>query len=184
MHSRKGKISRATQAGFSMVEMLITAFVLAVGILGLTMLQTMSLKASRGSRSLSSAILVAEQVMDQVEMEGRLSWLNLTATNRSAPSLATDLPNLRYLTATTIAATGLVETFNSRGGAVLPAATGTDPVDSTPFFTVTTTRVVAAAAATGRISDVSVQVQFVDTVDRTNATIQRTLSLTRRIVHG
>ncbi len=177
MRIRKG---RGAQAGFSMIEMLITAFILAIGILGLTMLQTMSLRASRGSKSLSTAILVAEQVMDRVEMEGRLSWLNLTDTNRAAPSIAADLPNLRYIV---IPADGqLVETFNIRGGA--PDAVSTDPALSTPFFTVTTTRVPAAAAATGRISDVSVQVQFVDNVDRASAPIQRTLSLTRRIVHG
>lgn len=177
MHIRKGK---GAQAGFSMVEMLMTAFILAVGILGLTMLQTMSLKASRGSRSLTSAILVAEQVMDQVEMEGRLSWLNLTDTNRSAPSIAADLPNLRYVT---IPEDGqLVETFNSRGG--VTNAASPDPTVSTTFFTVTTTRAPATAAITGRISDVRVQVQFVDNVDRAKAPIQRTLSLTRRILHG
>lgn len=174
------RMRRGAQAGFSMIEMLITAFILAVGILGLTMLQTLSLRASRGSRSLASAILVAEQVMDRVEMEGRLSWLNLTDTNRSAPSIATDLPNLRYIV---IPAGGqLVETFNIKGGAT--DSSSADPLVSTPFFTVTTTRVPAAAAATGGMSDVSVQVQFVDTVDRTNTPIQRTLSLTRRIVHG
>ena len=174
------RMRRGAQAGFSMIEMLITAFILAVGILGLTMLQTLSLRASRGSRSLASAILVAEQVMDRVEMEGRLSWLNLTDTNRSAPSIATDLPNLRYIV---IPAGGqLVETFNIKGGATDSASA--DPAVSTPFFTVTTTRVPAAAVATGGMSDVSVQVQFVDMVDRTNTPIQRTLSLTRRIVHG
>jgi len=180
MHTRTARKSLARQQGFSMIEMLMTAFILAVGILGLTMLQTMSLKASRGSRSLTSAILVAEQVMDQAEMEGRLSWLNITDTNSAAPSLA-DMPNLKYIVIP--AAGSLVETFNTKGGPVNSASP--DPAVSTPFFTVTTTRVPAAAAAvTGRLSDVSVQVQFVDNVDRTNTPIQRTVSLTRRIVHG
>jgi len=144
------------------------------------MLQTMSLKASRGSRSLSLAILVGEQVMDQAEMEGRLSWLNLTDTNRSAPNIAADLPTLRYIT---IPAAGqLVETFNNKGGAT--DAASPDPDVSTPFFTVTVTRVPAAAAVTGGISDIMVQVQFMDSVDAANTPIQRTLTLTRRIVHG
>lgn len=171
--------NRGSQAGFSMVEMLLTAFILAVGILGLTMLQTMSLKASRGSRSLSSAILVAEQVLDRVEMEGRLSWLNISDTSRTAPGLA-DLPNLRYITI----AMGdtLVETFNSKGGVVDP--TSPDPASQTPFYTVTTSRVPALAAVEGRLSDVNVQVQFMDDVDQNNVPIVRTVSLTRRIVHG
>jgi len=179
MRNRTVNHFRLRQQGFSMIEMLMTAFILAVGILGLTMLQTMSLKASRGSRSLTSAILVAEHVMDQVEMEGRLSWLNITDTNSANPTLA-DLPNLKYIVIP--AAGSLVEQFNSKGGPVDTASS--DPTVSTSFFTVTTTRVPAAAAVTGRISDVSVQVQFVDNVDRTNTPIQRTVSLTRRIVHG
>lgn len=179
MRNQTVKPFRLRQEGFSMIEMLMTAFILAVGILGLTMLQTMSLKASRGSRSLTSAILVAERVMDQAEMEGRLSWLNITDTNSAAPSLA-DMPNLKYIVIPD--AGSLVETFNPKGGPVNSASA--DPMESTPFFTVTTTRVAATAAVTGRISDVSVQVQFVDNVDRTNTPIQRTVSLTRRIVHG
>jgi len=179
MRNRKVSKAISRQEGFSMIEMLMTAFVLAVGILGLTMLQAMSLKASRGSRSLSAAILVAEQVMDQAEMEGRLSWLNITDTNKSAPKL-TDLPNLKYIV---IPADGkLEEKFNSKGGLV--DAASTDPIVSTTFYTVTTTRVPATAAVTGRLSDVNVQVQFVDNVDRTNTPIQRTVTLTRRILHG
>jgi len=179
MRSRQ-KISKAHgQAGFSMVEMLMTAFVLAVGLLGLTMLQVMSMKASRGSRSLTTAIQVAEQVMDQAELEGRLSWLNITDTNNAAPAL-TDLPDIKYIV---IPADGdLVETYNARGG--VTNATSPDPVEQNTFFTVTTTRVPFDAAATGRISDISVQVQFVDDVDASNAPIQRTISLTRRILHG
>jgi len=174
--------AKGTQAGFSVIEMLIAAFILAVGILGLIMLQVMSLKASRGSKSLSSAILVAEQVMDRVEMEGRLSWLNITDTNSNVPSTATDLTHLRYITDATLTAEGVTELFNSKGE--VPDATSSDPVVSTAFFTVTTTRVLAPAAATGRLSDVKVRVKFVDDVDRTNVAIQRELSLTRRIIHG
>jgi len=180
MQTRKCRTIGQGQAGFSMIEMLMTAFVLAVGILGLTMLQTMSLKASRGSQSLTTAVLVAEQVMDQVDLEGRLSWLNLTSSNQITPTLA-DLPNLRYLV---IPDGGqLVETFNSRGGVV--DAGSPDPAVSAPFFTVTTTRQPSAAVmVTGGISDVNVQVQFADGLDVNNLPIQRTVSLTRRIWHG
>jgi len=180
MQTRRRRILKQAEAGFSMVEMLMTAFILAVGILGLTMLQTMSLKASRGSQSLTTAVLVAEQVLDQADFEGRLSWLNLTNSNQAAPTLA-DLPNLRYLT---IPAGGqFVQTFNVRGGAVIVGSP--DPLVSTPFFTVTTTRMPSGAAAiTGGISDVNVRVQFSDGVDANNAPIPRTVSLTRRIWHG
>lgn len=168
-----------SQVGFSMVEMLMTAFIMAIGILGLTALQVMSLKASRGSRSLTTAVLVGEDVMDRAEMEGRLSWLNITDTNRAAPTLA-DIPTLKYVTIA--AGTPLVETFNSKGGIPNPAST--DPAEQVPFFTVTTSRQPFVAAATGRVSDITVQVQFSDAVDQTNAPLVRTITLTRRIAHG
>jgi len=175
---RAKRVQRA-QAGFSMIEMLMTAFVLAVGILGLTLLQAMAMKASRGSRSMSSAVLVAEQVMDQAEMEARLSWLNISDPTSTTPAL-TDLPNLKYV----VIADGatLVENFNSYGGAV--DSTSTDPVVTRPFYQVTTRRVPTVDATVGTISDFRVDVVFTDTVDATNTPIQRTVTLSRRILHG
>ena len=177
-HSRVSRLPRG-QAGFSMVEMLMTAFIMAVGILGLSMLQVMSLKASRGSRSLTTAVLVGEHVMDRAELEGRLSWLNVTDTNLAAPSLA-DLPTLKYITIA--AGVPRVEYLNVKGGAVNAASA--DPLEQTAFFTVTTSRVPFNKAATGMLSDVSVQVQFSDQVDQSSVKIPRTLTLTRRIAHG
>ena len=175
MRTHRPRTHRLTaQAGFSMIEMLMTAFIMAIGILGLSMLQVMSLKASRGGRSLSTAVLVGEHVMDRVEMEGRLSWLNVSSSQAGAPSNA-DLPNMKYVT---IADGGtLTDTFNSYGEAV-PAA------DPTAFYTVATTRNAFAPAATGVLSDVRVQVTFSDQVNQANAPIVRTITLTRRIIHG
>lgn len=178
MRKRK-PTGRAGEAGFSMIEMLMTAFVMAIGLLGLCMLQTMSLRASRGSRSLSTAVRVASGILDSVEVEGRLSWLNVTENNSIAPSLA-DLPKLKYVI---IPAGGkLVELYNSLGGPV--DAASADPVVAAPFFTVTTTQVPGVGAATGQISDFNIQVQFADSTNNANAPIQRTVSLTRRIIHG
>lgn len=181
MRLAKGMRTPSNQAGFSMVEMLMTAFILAVGILGLTMLQTMSIRASRGGKSLSSAVMVAEQVMERAEMEGRLSWLNQTNNPSGAKgSTGTDLPNLRYVTLA--AGTPLVEYFNPKGGPT--NASDPDPLVQVSFYTVTTTRVAAPTAATGQVSDFTFQVQFYDTVDTNNAPVLRTLALTRRIVHA
>lgn len=169
------------QAGFSMIEMLMTAFILAIGILGLTMLQVMSLKASRGGRSLSTAVLVGEHVMDQVEMEGRLSWLNAT-DKYTGTSTAVDLPNLRYVSIPD-GATRL-ETFNSKGG---PPLGNPDPADNTTYFRVTTGRVVSVApgaATNGALSNFTVTVQFTDQLDQASAPILRTVTLTRRVLHG
>ena len=171
--------ARNAQSGFSLIEMLMTAFILAIGILGLSMLQVMSLKASRGSRSLTTAVGVGEKVMDQVEMEGRLSWLNITDSQYSSP---TAVPT-QYVTlaASTPPAGGLKQYFNING------ATTTGAADPTTYYTVTTFRLPTAVGggATGNMDDFVVQVVFADIVNpNTNTPITRTATLTRRILHG
>jgi prepilin-type N-terminal cleavage/methylation domain-containing protein len=174
---------RQGQAGFSMIEMLMTAFILAIGILGLTMLQVMSLKASRGGRSLSTAVLVGERVMDQVEMEGRLSWLNATG-QYTGTSNAVDLPNLRYVSLAPGVAGALTETFNSKGG---PPLGNPDPADNSIYFIVVTTKnvsVAPGAAPNGALSNFTVTVAFTDQLTQGGAAIPRTVVLTRRILHA
>ncbi len=162
-----------TQAGFSMVELLMAAFVLAIGILGITMLQVMSLRTARGSQSLTTAVQVANRVMDQVELEGRLTWLNETDTDLTTPG---DLSELQYLMDDDVP----MQTFNPRGEDVADAAVA----DKTPFFTVNTTKTLVTDGTTGNITDVTVAVQFAETVGESNVPITRTVTLTRRIVHG
>jgi type II secretory pathway pseudopilin PulG len=164
-----------------LVEMLVAAAILAVGLLGLAMLQAMSLKASKGSANAVAAALLAGQIMDRAELEGRLSWLNLTASNRTSPSLD-DLYgfNLKYITIKS--GERLEEAFDVNGGPV-------DPDASAPVFFKTTTRrepVPAAGApgSVGRMSDMSVRVEFSDGIGRDNKAATRVVSLTRRIVHG
>ena len=166
---------RRLEAGFSMVEMLMTAFVLAIGILGLTMLQVMSMQSSKGGRNLTTAVQVADRVMDQVEQEGRLSWLNLTDTQYTAP---TALTTLKY-----VGVASLTESYNIKGEA--PDAAATDPADHDPFFTVTTTQAaLSGAATTGQMHDYTVLVEFFDAVTSSNTPIKRSVTLTRRILHG
>lgn len=168
---------RNAQAGFSMVEMLMTASILAIGILGLTMLQVMSLRASRGSRSLTTAVQVGEAVMDQVEMEGRLSWLNITDSQYD-PGAITPLTTLNYVDK----AGPIVNQFNIKGQ--IPHASA-DPSDLTPYFTVTTRRINPVVVTTGQMHDFVVTVTFVDAVDATTGVgITRTATFTRRILHG
>jgi len=170
---------RPRQAGFSMVEMLMTAFVLAIGLLGLAMLQAMSLRASRGSRSMATAVQVAEGIMDSIEMEGRLSWLNATTSPYTGPSLA-NLPTLMYVTIP--AGQPLTQHYNLMGDT--PNPTSTDPAQSNPFFTATITQVPDPAAVAGGLSDFTVVVSFADTVGATQAAVTRKVTLIRRIVHG
>ncbi len=175
---RTRTVPSSRQAGFSMVEMLMAAFILAIGILGLTMLQTMSMRASRGSRSLSTAVQVAEAMLDQVEMEGRLTWLNATTTIFAAPPAP---PPLVYFNPMR----PVVRTFTINGRPPDPAAT--DPADINPFFTATLgAPVFVSSGVNGQsVHDFTVTVTFNDTVQAgSTAVVQRSVVLTRRIVHA
>jgi prepilin-type N-terminal cleavage/methylation domain-containing protein len=177
MRYLRRRTSARAQQGFSMVEMLMTAFILAVGIMGLTMLQVMALKGARGGRSLGTAVQVGEMVMDQIEMEGRLSWLNLTATPLGAP---TALATLQYINKLPLAT---APTFTIKGE--VPVAGAPDPTDATPFYTVAIAQTDLAAAGVGTISDFTVNVAFSDQVNpATGLAIPRTVTITRRILHG
>lgn len=57
-----------------MVEFLVAAFVFAVGILGLTALQLMSIRQATTGRGRVTATYVAEQVLQQAQMEGQASY--------------------------------------------------------------------------------------------------------------
>jgi hypothetical protein len=167
-----------------MVEMLMTAFILAVGIMGLTLLQVMSLRGARGGRSLSTAVQVGEMVMDQIEMEGRLSWLNITASKFAAPAALTTLRYVNQVPAALPTATSApFATFTIKGE--VPLAGAADPIDSTPFYNVAIGQTNnTGLAATGVSSDFVVQVQFSDQADPAGAKIYRYVTITRRILHG
>lgn len=159
------------QSGFSMIEMLMTAVILAIGILGLTLLQTMSLRASRGSQNLGIAVQLAERVMDQAELEGRLTYLNTTLSGYTTPGA---LGGISYITSNSVD-----QYFNldATTGQVVPVLTNT----ASALFHAKMTQ--AYVAGTG-LSDVKVQVDFSDEVNKSNVKVTRTAVVTRRILHG
>lgn len=186
--NRAAQAKRNAQSGFSMIEMLMTAFILAIGILGLSMLQIMSLKASRGGRSLTTAVQVGEGIMDQIEMEGRLSWLNSTDTQLKQASI-TPIAVLQYVNH----ALPVTNYFDINGTATASAA------DPKTFYTVVTDHAVPPPTAPPNhiavppppdsgpmmMDDYIVTVNFVDAVDPvTHAPIPRAVNITRRILHG
>ena len=168
------------QAGFSMIEMLMTAFVLAIGLLGLCLLQTMSLRGGRGSRSLTTAVRVASAMLDQVEMEGRLSWLNI-----NGPIKGQTNANLGLQYITLGPGKSSPDTYyNVQGN--LTDTTSADPTVNSNMYDAVVTYVgdVGNAAGTGQISNFSVTVAFTDAVGASNQKITRQVVLTRRITHG
>jgi prepilin-type N-terminal cleavage/methylation domain-containing protein len=161
-------------AGFSMVEMLMSAFILAVGLLGLAMLQTLSVRVATGTHNLELAIQLAEQVMDQVELEGRQTYLNANFTDPPGAALGT----LAYINQAAVDQYfKLSPPGGSSPGALIPAT------NASYLFHLQMTQ--AAAVGTTGLSDVQVQVQFSDATNaRTNLPIVRTVQIARRILHG
>jgi len=164
---------RYRQSGFSMVEMLMSAFILAIGILGLAMLQAMSLRASRGGKSLHTAVQLADGVMDQIEMEGRLGWLNITDSAYTTPGT---LSQLQYIGKGTV-----YLGFDAMGVATTSAPVSDKP---TAFYVATAVEGAATTGSTGKYSDYTVTVTFVDQTTSNGTPISRTVTLTRRVLHG
>jgi len=176
---------RRGRAGFSLLEMLAAAFIMAIGVLGILMLQAIALRATRGTSNLGTATRIAGQIIDQAEMEGRLSRLNITDGNRATASLS-DLASfeLKYIKLGTDEQ--LVEEYNVKGSLVDSGSP--DPLVSTPFFTVATRResidTSGEASPVGAISDFQVRVTFSDEVGANKQKVTRIFNLSRRIMHG
>lgn len=169
MHGRAKRPGRTRQAGFSMVELLMAAFILAIGLLGLAALQLMALRATRGSQNQGLAIQLAEKIMDQVELEGRETYLNTEITQYSSP---TALGGITYITNNSVdqyynldPATGnLVQTAAS------PHA----------LFHVNMKQVYSAGV---NLSDVTVKVDYQETANG-GGQVLRSATIARRILHG
>ena len=189
MNSRAIPRRRASQAGFSMVEMLMAAFILAVGVLGLSMLQTMSLKATRGSKSLTNAVQIADRIIDQIESEGRLSWLNLTATDFGPPGA---LPTLTFVNKGATQYLAYNETYDATTNLTSVAPATNAPVAGKPALSPTVRYVativeratVTVAGGTGATTTYEVTVEFADDVNSAGARTVRTVNISRSILHG
>lgn len=163
------------QAGFSMVEFLMVALIMAVGLLGVASMQLISIKASSGSSNLTTAAQIADRIMDQVEEEARLTWLSKTA---SSVVTTTAPPNLFYLANTTLPFTLDAQLFDLSGTPLPTTAT------TGPFSAVVKAAAVTSSGATiGGMMDVTVTVTFQVEGQGSN-TVPRSLVLTRRITHA
>lgn len=62
------------QAGMTMVELLVVAVLLGVGLLGLAALQTVTIKVAGGNRHRIAAAYVGHSVLDRIAAEGAQSY--------------------------------------------------------------------------------------------------------------
>jgi len=66
-------------AGFSLLEILITIFILAIGLLGLAALQMNSLKNNHSAQHRTSAVVLAYDIVDRMRLnKGTLKAADLT----------------------------------------------------------------------------------------------------------
>lgn len=152
---------RRSQRGFSLIEMLLAAFILAIGILGLTMLLVLTVRTNLGSRQHEAAVRLGNLILDGAAAEGRMSWNNLQAITPLS------LPEPRYL--------------NTAGGSTTTYYDlQCNPVEADQaVFTVTTTCTADLAVATaegGRTTDLTVRVQWSE-----SPTYQRSVVLARSV---
>jgi prepilin-type N-terminal cleavage/methylation domain-containing protein len=152
----------APEAGFSMIEMLMAAFILSIGLLGLAALQVMVVKSGTVSKSRTTAIQVGQAILEAIDTEARQQRLFRTFDpgNASIPGLST------YFGGTAI--TG---TYNIYGTPV--NSSSSDPLEKATLFTTSTlgTQVATGASATsGKTYQFAVTVNFTDTPNSANPT--------------
>lgn len=64
---------QGSKRGFSMVELLMAAFILGIALLGLAALMTVSIAQGGSSRKRGTATLLAHSLLDRIQAEGALS---------------------------------------------------------------------------------------------------------------
>jgi prepilin-type N-terminal cleavage/methylation domain-containing protein len=152
--------------GFSMVELLLAAFIMAIGLLGLTMLQTMALKADTGSSMYTRAVRLGLAVADSVNLEGRNS--TLFSKNNQSPA-----------TSNFGAAKSL---YFDKDGNYQAAASGTTIYTAT----VTPADLYVATGDSGGMKSYSIVVSYNDMVNPSDPSklIPRTVTFTRQVANG
>ncbi|HJW31910.1 MAG TPA: prepilin-type N-terminal cleavage/methylation domain-containing protein [Holophagaceae bacterium] len=166
--------SRRGQSGFSLVELLLAAFVMAVGLLGLTSLQAMSIRATTSTGRMQDAIRLAEQILEQISAEGTQSYLGEIYQSKAPAPMkwinagATVTDYYQYRT--------VADAEGEKG--TLRAGTAADNA-----FTVTVNQVETVPAGGPMLAQVTVQVQFMEGMVG-GVPVMRTVTFTREVLHA
>ena len=154
--------------GFSMVELLIAALILSIGLLGLMALQVAATSQGTSSRERGTAILLAHNLLDRVAAEGSLSagerMDSATGVVTSTGFTFIDPTSAGLITShTSTAAENLF--FDIRGVSVLTA-------DPTKIFTVSWARDVGQLVGPNNaIAQFTVNVQWQEAVQSGSTTV-------------
>lgn len=164
--------ARRRQSGFSMVEMLMAAFIMSIGLLGLAMLQTMSIRNASGSRMQTLAIGVGQNILETIDAEARQQRAFRTlAPASTAPTLSS------YFTASPVTAS-----YSIYGTQV--NVSSSDALDRMAVFSTTTSGaadVTGTSATSGSLYTFNVVVVFQDTVGSGGTAITRSMTFRRKV---
>ena len=65
--------------GFTLIEVLISMVILAIGLLGLAAMQTISLRDNQDAHYYQQATLLAYEMQDRIRANNNVNWSNVTA---------------------------------------------------------------------------------------------------------
>jgi len=164
--------ARRRQKGFSMVEMLMAAFIMSIGLLGLAMLQTMSIRNASGSRMQTLAIGIGQNILETIDAEARQQRAFRTlAPASSTPTLSS------YFTASPV-----TERYSIYRTPV--NASSSDHLERVAVFSTTTSGSADAtgtSATSGSIYTFNVVVIFQDAGGSGGTAIYRTMTFRRKV---
>jgi type IV pilus assembly protein PilV len=97
LQSRLTILSRTR--GFTLIEVLVTALLLTLGLLGTLGLTTGVIRGNFFSKNLTSATVIAESQLEVVQNKG---YVNATTTNFPAAAVTLSMGNVNFARTTTI----------------------------------------------------------------------------------
>jgi Tfp pilus assembly protein PilV len=155
-----------------MVEMLMAAFILAIGVLGLAMLQVVSVRIGTGSRMQNLAIGVGQNILEGIDSEARQQRLfRVMDPGSTAPGLSKYFANAQA-----------DDQFNMYGTPVKSASV--DPLESAAVFWThsnCTKEPSGSSAASGAIYSFVVTVHFYDGTNASGAPVERIQTFRRKV---
>ncbi len=163
-----------------MIEMLMAAFILSIGLLGLTALQSAALTTSTRAKGYYGAVNAAGYILENIESQARQR--TLTRINDPLAVLPVYTPD--YFGADPAQPVLVNENLTFNGH--YPNAAAVNVVDQNTFFKVSTSgpaTVHPVAATTSAYRNYTVTVTFTE-IGPGNIKIPRSVAISRMVVYG
>ncbi len=127
--SQRAAINRRSQSGFTLIEVLVSVLVLAIGLVGVAALQGVSLKNTQSSFMRSQATALAYDIADRMRANALSARIGLY--DPGTATLVADCKSTTGCTPRDMAKHDLAE-WNSAIATYLPMGQGFICIDSTP----------------------------------------------------